>query len=296
MHSTKAGKIVAFIQELSLQKTILFFILFFTALQAQIVDGIAILVKEEPITLYDIEQRMAQEHLSVKRAADALVREKLESMEIKERGLEVTATEVQERIAQIATQNNMSKSQLYDVVWQSQHLSRGAFEEKLKQTMLTQKLYQAVAMNAMEEPGEEEMQDYYRLHPEKFSQPDNFEVTVYTSTDKNALAQKMQNPMLFLAGVTMQNATLPYAKIEPKLAELLVKTDDGAFTPILPDPKGGYVAFYVRGKSLPKMLPFQAVKMQVQEALMAEEREQTLKDHFERARLGAEIKVLRLPQ
>jgi hypothetical protein len=44
------------------------------------------------------------------------------------------------------------------------------------------------------------------------------------------------------------------------------------------------------------MVPFEQVKMQVQEALMAEKREQTLKDYFDRARLNAEIKTIRLPE
>ncbi|HHH72282.1 MAG TPA: hypothetical protein ENL04_00450 [Sulfuricurvum sp.] len=79
------------------------------------------------------------------------------------------------------------------------------------------------------------------------------------------------------------------------MAALLSKTKNGEFTPILPDPKGGVVAFYIRSKSLPVMQPFEEVKPQVQEALMADKREQSLKDYFERARLNADIKIIRLP-
>lgn len=260
------------------------------------VDGIAILVKEEPITLYEIKQRMATEHQDAKTAADALIREQLEAQEIKQRDLNVSGSDVHDRIAQIAAQNSMSVPQLYDAVWNSEHLSQSAFSVKLKQTMLTQKLYRAIAMASMEGPGEEQLREYYRLHPEKFSHPDTFEVTLYTSSDKRALREKMQNPMRYLPEVSTQDVSLPYERIEPQLAALLLKTKDGAFTPILPDPKGGYVSFFVRARSMPRMLPFESVKMQVSEALMDERREQTLKDYFDRARLDADIKIIRMPE
>ena len=238
---------------------------------------------------------MQDDHLTQAKAVDALIREKLEAQEIKQRELVVTPGDVQDRIAQIAQQNNLTASQLYDAVWSTQHLSRDAFEAKLKETMLTQKLYSAIAMANMEEPGDEEMREYYRLHAEKFSHPETFDVTVYRAPAKGELQRKMDNPMLNLAEVTTQEASLPYAQLEPGLVNLLNQTKNGTFTPILPDPKGGFVSFYVRNRSLPVMQPFEQVKMQVQEEMMADKREQTLKDYFERARLNAEIKTIRLP-
>jgi hypothetical protein len=43
------------------------------------------------------------------------------------------------------------------------------------------------------------------------------------------------------------------------------------------------------------MQPFETVKAQVQEEMMDDAREQTLKDYFDRARLNAEITIVRLP-
>lgn len=286
---------VPFNQEISLQKTALLFILFTVALYARMVDGVAILVKEEPITLYAITQKMQENGMTQAQAVDILIREKLEAQEVAQRELSVTETELQERIKQIAGLNNMTTAQLFDAVWQTEHLSRTEFETKLKKSMLTQKLYEAIAMANMEEPGDAEMQEYYRLHSDKFSHPESFDVTVYHATGQGVLKRKMDNPMLMLPEVTMQEASLPYEKIEPQLAALLIKTEIGAFTPILTDPKGGFASFYVRNKSLPVMQPFETVKAQVQEEMMDEAREQTLKDYFDRARLNAEITIVRLP-
>lgn len=274
----------------------LLFILFTLSLPAMIVDGIAILVKEEPITLYDIEQAMQEERLPVMQAADLLIRQKLESMEIRQRDIKVTPVELFDRISQMAAQNNLTVSQLYDAVRSTQGLTQDAFREKLTKSMLTQKLYNDIAFSTIDEPGEAEMREYYRLHAERFSHSDSFDVMVYTSTSQKALEGKIANPILQVSGVNVQEATLPYAQIEPRLADLLGQTKRGEYTPILPDPKGGFVAFYIRNKSMPVMLPFETVKSQVQETMMADEREQTLKDYFDRARMNAEIKIIRLPQ
>ena len=286
---------VAFNQEHFLRKITLFFISALAVLHAQMVDGIAILVKEEPITLYDITQTMQQEHLSQAKAVNLLIREKLEAQEIKQRDLSVKPSEVQERIAKIAQQNNLSVSQLYEAVWSTQHLTESAFKAKLEKSLLTQKLYSAIAMTSMDDPSDDEMREYYRLHAEKFSHPETINVTLYHAPAKGELQRKMDNPMLNLPEVTTQEAALPYARIEPQLGQLLLQTKDGEFTPILPDPKGGFVSFYLRSRSLPVMQPFDQVEAQVREEMMADEREQALTDYFDRARLNADIKTIRLP-
>lgn len=275
---------------------ILFLLSVFTmALWAEMVGGIAILVKEQPITLYDVERTMRDERLPVKEAADLLIRQKLEGMEIEQRGLKVDSSEVYDRISQMASQNNLTVSQLYDAVRSTQGLTQDAFRAKLQQSMLTQKLYSDIAFSSIDQPADEEMKEYYRLHPERYSQSDTFEVVVYSSASQTALERKISNPMLQVPEVRVQPATLPYQNLEPQLAELLTQTKSGSYTPILPDPNGGYVTFYVRSKSMPVMLPFETVKSQVMETMMADEREQTLKDYFDRARMNADIKVVRLP-
>lgn len=276
----------------------IFFVMAIMAAAAwsQTVGGLAIVVKERPITLYDIKTAMRQENLPRDKAVDLLIRETLEEMEIEQRGLRVTPEELQGRIEQMAAQNRLSVPQLYDAVKGTQGLGREAFRARLKKNMLTQKLYGAIAFSGVEEPDEAEMREYYRLHSEKFSRPEQFELTVYSASSQEALQQKIANPMLNLPAVTSHNVTLPYAKLDTRLAELLTRTERGTFTPVLPDPKGGVVAFYVRNKSLPMMVPFEDVRSQVKEEMMADVREQTLKDYFERARMNAEIRTVRLPE
>jgi len=264
-------------------------------LGAQMIDGVAVLVKNEPITLYQIEQTMQQEHLSADAASDLLIRQKLEAEEIKVRGLSVSDSEVFAQISQLAQRNGLSVSQLYDAVRSTQGVSADEFRKQYKENMMRQKLFDSIAYATMEEPDDAQLQEFYRLHADQFSHPDQFEVTLYTSGDERALRQKIANPMYQTANIRTEQRTLHYDRVQPGLAALLERTKQGEFTAPVPDPSGGYVSFFIRGKSMPVMVPFEQAKALVGEAYMKNEREQVLKDYFERARLDADVKILRLP-
>ncbi len=271
-------------------------ILLLGMLEAKMVDGIAILVKEQPITLYDVEQTMEKEHLSLSKAVDYLIREKLEEMEIKQRNIHVGSDEVYGRISQLASENGLTVPQLYDAVLSSQHLTRDAFEAKLRKTLEAQKLYSAIAMSGLEEPTESEMHEYYRLHAEKFSKSPRFDVILYESGDRRRLEAKIANPMLNVPGVRSEATTMEYAKINPRLAEMLNRAKPNSFLPVLPNPSGGFVAIYLKSKAMPVMEPYDSVAEKIKREIMADEREQTLKDYFDRARMNADIKIIRLPE
>lgn len=265
-------------------------------LWAQMIDGVAILVKEEPITLYAIEQTMQKERLSAKAASDLLIRRQLEADEMKVRGLSVSDSEVFEQISQLAKRNNLSVSQLYDAVRTTQGLRADEFRAQFKENLLRQKLFDSIAYTTMEEPDETQLREFYRLHADQFSHPKQFDVTLYTAKDERSLRRKVANPMFHVSGVKTEERTLQYDRVPPGLAALLERTDAGTFTAPVPDPNGGYVAFYVRAKAMPVMVPFEQAKALVSESYRKNEREQMLKDYFERARLDAQIKIIRLPK
>ena len=264
-------------------------------LYAKMIDGIAILVKNEPITLYEIKEAQNQMQLEQKKVIDALIRKKLEMLEIKERGISASSAEIYADIEKMAQQNGMSVLQLYDAMQSARGLSEKAFKEKIKERIISQKLYNAIAFSQLSEPTLEEQQDYYELHLDRFSHPQAFEVIVYSSKDRQALEKKIANPMLYSVEVDAQDATLEYAKINPRLADILEKTAVGSFSAILPSPDGGVMSFYIKAKNEARIQPFEQVQPMVLNAIMADKREQVLKEYFARLRLNADIKTLRLP-
>ena len=274
----------------------LFALLFFITLSAQTIDGIAIMVKDQPITLYDITEAMKEHNLPQEQAVELLERMKLEEIEIQERHLSASKQEIFEDIQKMAEQNNLSVIELYQAIQSSQGLSERALKEKIKEKILHQKLYNAIAFTHLEQPCDAEIEEYYELNKHKFSKPSNFKVVIYSCPDRNRLQEKIDNPMFYAPDVTNKEQDLDAAKINPRLAQLLERTPLNNFTQIVPSPQGGFMSFYLKDKGSSSVPDLALIRPQISNALMGEKRESILKDYFDRQKLNADIKIIRLPQ
>jgi peptidyl-prolyl cis-trans isomerase SurA len=263
------------------------------ALSASMVAGVAAVVKDKAITLLDVQKEMQTSNVNEQGALDILIRQKLEESEIKERKLEVSSAEVYEDIKQTAARNNMTVSQLYEAALNANGISSSELKEKVKQKLLAQKLYMAIAYSKISRPSENELKEYYELHKKRFSHPSSFVVDIYQSADKSALVQKMQNPMLFTPEVQIQAQEFPYDKIAPELAELLNNTPLNSFSQIIPDGKGAFASFYMKNIKGAKNLSYEQLKMEIENEIAAKQREQVLGDYFVKLRENAGIQILR---
>ncbi|MEN4053637.1 MULTISPECIES: peptidylprolyl isomerase [Sulfurimonas] len=266
------------------------------SLQAKVYDGVAVVVEDKAITLLDIKKEMQTEHIDVKKATDILIRKKLESIEIKKRNISVSSSEVYDDIKKMAQRNNMSVSDFYDAVREANGLTSEQLKVKIKQKLLSQKLYSAIAMSSMSEPSEEEIKDYFELHKNDFKHPASFAVVIYDAKQKDLLQEKVDNPMFYSPQIASNEQVLPYNRISPELASLLSKTAVGHFTPVIPNGKGGFMSFYIKSVESAKDITLESMKSQVINAIMAEKREAILSDYFARLRDNADINIIRMPE
>ncbi len=278
-------------------KKLILSLLLGSLLLADIIGGIAVTINDEPITLYEIKQEQAISKLDIKQTVDLLIRTKLEKIEAKKRNITVSNQEVLDELNKMADQNNMTLTQLYEAMSSVRHLSESQTKQKTREKLLKQKLFNAIAMSEMEEPTEEELEEYYNLHIDEYQTPKSIDTMLYSSTSKEALEQKISNPMMNIPGVQTQAQTLETAAINPRLAQLLIQTKDGSFTPVLPQMGStGHMAFYIMKKNELNTPPLELVREQLQAKIMDDKREQILSEHFQRMRVNADIKVLRLPE
>ena len=254
------------------------------------------MVKDQPITLYEITKAMEENNIPQEQAVELLERKKLEEIEIKERHISASKQEIFEDIQRMAEQNKMSVIELYQAIQSSQGLSERKLKEKIKEKILNQKLYNAIAFSHLEQPNDEEIEEYYQLHQKEFQKPSSYSVLIYQCPDKNLLQEKIDNPMFYSPEVTSEERTLEAAKMNPRLAELLDKTPLSSFTQVIPSPDGGFMSFYLKEKGASGTLDLEAIRPQISSALMGQKRETILKDYFDRQRLNADIKVIRLPR
>jgi len=264
---------------------------------ANVIGGIAITVDDETITLYEIRQEQEITKQSIKQTVDMLIRSKLEQIEAKKRHITISNQDVLDDLRKMAEQNNMTLPQLFEAMSSARNLSESQTKEKTREKLLKNKLFNAIAMSEMEEPTDEEVEEYYNLHLKEYQAPKSIDVIVYTSQDKQALEQKISNPMMHLPQVKTENASLETAKINPRLAQLLIKTEDSHFTPVLPQGgTNGHMAFYILSKNEINTPPLELIRDQVENKIMEANREHILNDHFQRMRVNADIKILRLPE
>jgi len=271
----------------------LLILLFTSLLSAKVYDGVAIVVKDKAITLLDIKKEMKLSKVDVKRATNMLIRKQLEAIEIDERKISVSSTEVYDDIKKMASRNNMNISDFYDAVRESNGMSSMELKAKVKQRLLSQKLYSQIAYTSVSEPSDEEVKEYYEMHKSTYKHPASFTVIIYDSKDKNTLQTKVDNPMFYSPDVLTNEQVLPYEKISPELASLLERTQLNHFTNVIPNGKGGFMSFYMKKIESAKEAGFESVRNQIVNSIMGEKREQVLGDYFARLKHNADINVIR---
>jgi len=274
-------------------RKILFLCLFVLSLSAQIVDGISVIVEDKIITLYDIKQEMQLAHLSKKEAIDVLIRKKLEEIEIKKRGITVTQDEVFAEIRRLAEANHMSLNQFYDLVREKNALTSQELQQKIKERLLSQKLYQSIAMAKLSEPSQTEIEEYYKLHKEEFSKPSFIDVTIYSANNQALLEQKRQNPMFYSPQIMQQEQRIDTARVNPQLVALLMQTKEGHFTQVVPNGQGGFLLFYVQKMGPSQEGSFENFIPQIKNAIMTQKRAEILDDYFAKLKDSADIKIIR---
>ncbi len=274
---------------------ILVTLMFATFLNAEIYDGVAIVVKDKAITLYEIKKEMQISKVDAREASDILIRKALEEIETKERKITLSNSEIYDDIKKTAARNNLSVSEFYEAVRESSGLSSSELKEKIKHKLLSQKLYAAIAYSSVSEPSQKEIEEYYEMHKDSFQHPSAFGVIIYQAKEKARLQEKVNNPMFYSPDIQTNEQLLPYDRISPELASLLSKTALNSFTPVIPDGKNGYMSFYIKSIESAKKGGIESVENQIVNAIMAQKREQVLSDYFARLRHNAEINIIRMP-
>ncbi|HEX5671017.1 MAG TPA: peptidylprolyl isomerase [Sulfuricurvum sp.] len=259
------------------------------------VGGVAVLVKNSPITLYEITQEMKQSGADATKSADSLIRKKLEQLEAQEKKISVTPSEVKEEMERMAKQNNLTTEQFLDAMQTARGISESDLKAKIEESIRGQKLYSSIAFSKMAQPTPAEEAEYYQLHLDEFSHPDSYDVTTYVAKSAEILQSKIDDPMRDVPNISTKDENIPAKNINPQLAQILNKIEVGKFGPILPNGKDSFMSFYMKDKQNLVTENLDSVRPQIDNMIMGEKRNQVLNDYFTRLRLSADIKILRLP-
>ncbi len=266
------------------------------AVYAKFLDGIAIIVDNEPITTYEIEQTAKNLHIPKKEAIDLLIQKKLEAAQAKKLGISVSDFEVQNAIDNFARSKGMDIFSLREAI-ESKGLSWEEYKRSFKEQLLRKKLYEAIARLQSKAPSEQQLREYYQNHPQEFQVAKSVQIVKYLSPSKEILAKIAQNPLYQPQNPALLQKgeeSVELQKVNPKFATLLNQIPEGHFGPILPL-GDRYMLIYVAKKEGKEQIPFEEAKGYILKKLANTTRGKSVKEYFQKLKASANIKIVRLP-
>jgi parvulin-like peptidyl-prolyl isomerase len=166
---------------------------------ASTINGIAITVNDEPITQYDIEKTMSVNKISKNEAVSYLIDKVLYDQLVKKNNITADIFETNEYIEKLANSNGMDVYAFKSIVKQ-EYPNYEVFENEAKNAVIRQKLISSLVRGQLAIANDEDMQLYYEKNINKYLTSKYFDVVQYSSTNRNALVDTIQNPSKVASG------------------------------------------------------------------------------------------------
>lgn len=260
-------------------------------LNAQMVNGIAAIVENEPITLFEVAKVKEQLKIDNVRALDLLIRDRLEQAQIKSLGIHTTPFEINDRVANLAKQNGMSVSEFRSQI-ESQGTKFIDFKSDIEKAILQEKLYKQIFADVGRNVNESAAKRYYQNNKSQFSSFESASITVFSSADVEKLMEQKSFGIKALSGVKAQTLNLNRENISPRLVVLIAATPEGSFTQPLQS-QNGYDMFYINTKNGVYEPSFDEIKNDVINSMYQAEQEKVARDYFDKLRAKAKINMIR---
>ena len=258
---------------------------------AGMINGIALTVNDEPITLYDIEKTMQVNKVGKNEAVGYLVDKILYDQVVKENNITADIFDVNDYIEKLANANGMDVYTFKSIIKQK-YPDYSVFENEAKNIVIRQKLVQKIVKGQLTVATQEDMELHYEKNKNDFLTAKSFEVVQYSSTNKASLIKTLNNPLAVASDVQKANLTLDTQNLPAQMQYLLNETKPNSFTPIFTANKQFVSLFLVR-KNGTTALAFESVKGKIFNEIMSTREKKYLKDYFEKQKLTADIKIVR---
>jgi len=276
-------------------KTILPLLLFtlITAINAQVLDAIAIDVEGEAITTLEIQAVQEKMNMSKQAAVEALIKDRLEKSALRKANIQIDPIEAEVKAKEIAQARGLTKSQMQNIL-SRKGLTWDSYIQQLTTEMKKERFFNKHIISTITPPSDVELETYYNMHSDKFSVvPVQMSLVAYTAPTAESLKKSIANPMQPVQGVQKKNILADSNEMSPELRNLIDSTPAGSFTKPVQTGKG-FVAYFVKSKNSQGQSGFQALKQQITIMWMQEQRGQAGQDFFNKLKSNANIRVIRL--
>ena len=260
-------------------------------LYAEVVAGVALRVNGYAITLYEIEKTQKELRISKQEAIDILINERLRDDEIERFKISVDDFKVDEEIAHIAANMNLSKEQLLAKV--TKDMSLQEYRAQIKKQIQTRDLMQRILASNVNISSEEELLNYYTRNKKEFMVPSSVRVVRYLAQSDDELQKAIAAPNKNIKGVQKFNETITLSSLSPQIAQVFLSTPNNEFTPVLATGGNGFVCFLIKERLGESLLDFEEAKPIINQKIMAHKEQSIIAEHFNKIRSSANIVTLR---
>ncbi len=262
-------------------------------LAQSVIDGIAMKVNDEMITLFEIYKTQKSLNITQDEAIELLIAQKLESEELKRLDIRVDGFEVQEEMGKIAKENNMRFYEFRTAI-RERYGSVEKYEDELKEKLKREKLIKAIIEEKARGIQESELREFYNQNIDQFSVAKSAMTVKHFSKNRESLEAMIKNPFFKFKDIESEDEIIDLTKANPRLSALVNTTKAGFFTPII-SVGDQFVSFYVKEKSGMMQIPFEETKNTIFGKLAAQKEKDILKEHQIKLRAEARVTVVRLP-
>ncbi|MGP1485882.1 MAG: peptidylprolyl isomerase [Campylobacter sp.] len=257
----------------------------------QVVNGIAVIINNEPVTMHEVYKVAKQFNTDEKNALNLLIRDRLETAQIKNLKIEASSYEVSQKLEKIAAENGVSKENLRSFI-----LSKGGdytqFREDIEKSIKQEKLYQSIFSEAKIKVTPSMARAYFSQNQSQFSQFERVKAIHYVAQSKEILQSIKTSPMSQNTNVRTQSIDLKGSELPAGLRAVFSQTQDGSFTQIF-QTQNGFEMFFVEQKIGQVTANFEDVENEAMNAVYKLEQDRVVNEYFNKLRAKANIKVLR---
>ena len=257
----------------------------------KVIDGIALRVDGNIITLYEIQEMQDKFKLNKKEALDLLILNKLKENEIKRLNIKVSDNDVDNEINNIILSNKITKDILKNSL-KSRGVEFEDYKKELKEIILDRELIRKILQSNTNIASESELKKFYTQNEDKFSIPLKIKVTTYISNNELDLQKVLINPLIINKNVSKRDEDVNVEELPMQIVNVFLNTKIKSFTPVL-NSGGAFVLFYVREKIGNKVLPFEDAKSSVLQQYAQAKQEVILNEYFNKIKASAKIENIR---
>jgi len=273
---------------LNLKKLIFIgFISLLTFSQAKMVNAIAMTVDGEPITTSEIRNLQQKAQITKQQAIDLLVQDRLQNIAMKK--ITVPESDIDARIGQIASQNNLSVAKMQKLL-KAQGTSWTLYRKTVKDGIKKQKFYKTTVASTIPDPTEDELKIFYQNHKKEFIIPKSIKMVEYSSPSESKLKKFLQSKNA--SGIESKSVTKSTSNINKALLGKILQTQNGSFTRPL-NAGDRYISYKVLSKDGQRSMSFDNAKGAVAGRWKQEQQGKVLKDYFEKMKTEADIRKIR---